>query len=241
MNHGLAIGYMAVAAIGVWLTAKHYRTRFLEFKEALQELSNYFRGRTRVEKLNLTYLYLTNKAKFDQVLKDEHDKYFDMFKDDNIWDYWYNTPLICYYLAENFQYLADPQYRQGNKKQVFVNNYDIKVSDIKSDLSHLPEDIRDNFMQGFQVSSYFLHRGIRFGDMFDYDKIKGHMTPVTASMCQTNDDEHYRLSAVKTFIEQVRTVHFLKKDDVGINTLSLEIKSQDPMMYYMIKFYYSIN
>lgn len=244
MNQVVAVGSMAVVATGMWLTTKHYRTRFHEFNETFRELvRTYFKGRTLTEQLNLTYLYLFDKAKFDQVLKDEHDKYFDKFINDNIWDSWLNTPLICYYLAQDYQYLSDPFYRETNsRKQVFGDKCNIKASDVKSDLSHLPEDVRDNFTRGSQVSHYFMHHGIKFEDMFDYNKIKDYIRQVTVLKCQTNDhDEEEYLSVVKTFIEQVRAVHFARQLDPDTNRLDPEIKNQDPILYYTIKLYYHVN
>jgi len=237
------------AIVGTWSLASGYWSKFREFNEEFKDISNgHFVNRTLTEKLNLTYLYMYDNVKFNKVLADEHNKYFDMFKDDNIWDYSTNAPLICHHMCRDHRDLTSPQFRHDREqRQVTGVSHVVSLDNMKPDLSHIDDlYIRDNFLRGYQTSSYFLHHGIKFEDMFDWDKIKHHVPIVTSLLFKIDDicsDEYLQLTAVKTWIEQVNSIYFDKRFN-GVynitNTLSSEIRKQNPVLYRLIKLYYNV-
>lgn len=116
---------------------------------------NCLKGRSLTDKLNIVYMFYNGNIKLTEMLIDEHNKFFDMFVDDNIWDYRNNTPLICSTLIEDIKFLITPSHRYYNGGRKYLNNHmrDISRSDLKNG-KLLSYDDKFNFRIGLCIDTY---------------------------------------------------------------------------------------
>jgi len=252
--------------------------RIYDFDKEFRNLNTKaFKGRTLIDKLNLTYLYTTHKTEFTRKIVEEHNLWFDRFKNDGIWSLWYNTPRACVGIVDDLC-LTTSRCDQGDKVgRKYCIGYECDLihkcktlGDLMNRWSELNDihgyetlnkDSINKFIDGDFVYRYIHHM---LGGHFIYEKLASQLKCVDDELQKTTEKEFNSLSSlsqvgrttvvelspsqteeykrklflVKRYIEQVKEMTEMRKNDKNVNILNLRIREEDFPLYYLIRLYY---
>lgn len=265
---GLTAATVATAVCGYKLAV---------FDDKLKKLSKSgLDNRTLVDKLNITYLYLSkqpitvyslvktsdgeetviaSKAFSDvelaRKLISEHDECLKQFKDAGIWNYFSNTPLVCSCRAMDVSWFVSPRSKQevGNRDYCVGSHSDISHDDIYL-YPRFHAGIIKNFITSDNVAKFLSLYGIDWRDQQDYLKIKqsgiedklDHMLANHDQTVETfNLSQLYSLEvlrAIKLYLAQVKALYEMRQANIDSQTLSLTMKINSPVLYWLVKLYY---
>lgn len=227
------VSKVTTAATGVFVLVNGYR--LFDFNNELKSLSyRHLKGRSLADRINITYLYLTDRNReLTHKLAKEHNMCFNKFKDGNIWNTWYNTPLVCYCLAEDYHWLSSPVYQCGDGAREHCIGY-------SCNLNHRDDNRHPSLKSGNIVFEYLREFGIDYDDYWDYDKLVPVLTHITPLLNDENTSNKEELTLVKTYIEQVKELNQMRKNDWQSNTLITDMEKNHPLFHFMIKYFYGV-